>query len=128
MQKVQYCVAVLPETGRPNVYFEIGLAVGLAKQVAVFAGRSTSLPNDVADLTYSRADLNDNTAVGKFLDVFLHHSKQRPRTGAGRQQSSHRLTEQEYSTFSRHIAQATGRELEQIVLDVFRKAGYVVSA
>jgi nucleoside 2-deoxyribosyltransferase len=54
--------AALKETNSPNVYLELGYALGLQRPTIVISDAS-SLPADLADLLWIKAPLNDRTAI-----------------------------------------------------------------
>src|ERR1035437_4580633 len=65
-------IAILtPESPSPNVLFEIGCAYGLQKQLLIMAPRGVSLPTDIQELQYIRADAQNREALSFALDQAL---------------------------------------------------------
>lgn len=120
--------AVLPARFSPNAYFEIGLAVGLSKPIAVFAEAGTELPSDLAGLTYCRAALRDALEIGRFLDVFLKHHRKEPTRSASRSKRAvPKLSRSAAAKARAALAASRGYAVEALLRDLFSQVGYVVS-
>ena len=120
--------AVLPSRPSPNAYLEIGLAVGLAKPVALFAEIGAELPSDLAGLTYCRAGLQDGPELARFLSVFLKHYPKKARPISSRpRRSAAKLGEAQAARARNLLGAAHGLELEKLISDLLSEVGYVVS-
>jgi len=83
--------AALKETNSPNVYLELGYALGLQRPTIVISD-APSLPADLADLLWIKAPLNDRAAIEFQLRAALQNidglrlrrQKKRPRDSSKR--------------------------------------------
>ena len=72
IERADLFIAILtPESPSPNVLFEIGCAYGLQKQLLIMAPRGVSLPTDIQELQYIRADAQNREALSFALDQAL---------------------------------------------------------
>jgi hypothetical protein len=119
------CV-VTPSTLSANTAFEMGLAVGISKNVLVFAPLGSTLPSDVVGITYCSAALDDNRAIGKFLDAFLAHGRT-PITSDEPSVKRHRLPPAEAKRMRGELAHASGKRFEQLVKQLFEASGFIAA-
>jgi hypothetical protein len=69
ISKADLVVAVLQETNRPQVYLELGCALGLGRPTAIISTAS-ALPMDLSDLLWIKAPLDDRNALTFQLKAF----------------------------------------------------------
>jgi Restriction endonuclease len=106
--------------------FEIGIAIGMAKQVVAFAPLGTALPNDLLGITYCSAALDDRLGIATFLDAFLAHGRTK-RWGKAGEVTVPKLTKAQSRDLRRQLARVHGSAFEAAVRDLFDLAGYVAS-
>ena len=71
--------AVLQEQNSPDVYLELGYALGLGRPIVVI-GESTTLPAGASDQFWIRATLNDRRALSFQIQAFLENLiREKPR-------------------------------------------------
>jgi hypothetical protein len=124
--RADFCLAVLPNQPSPNAFIEIGLALGLAKPLALLVDRDVQLPSDLSGLTYIRAPLSNRPAIALYLDAFLAHY-QSPKASRIAKGAANRLSKADYDATTLQISAARGQALEGAVREMFGRAGYVVA-
>jgi len=73
------CVVIPRGVETPNIYFELGIAIGFQKPVLLFVEPGVDITADLASLDYLRATLTDQPAIDFNLDAFLDHFPRRPK-------------------------------------------------
>jgi hypothetical protein len=72
IKRADLILAILtPESPTQNVLFEIGCAYGLQKQLLIMAPHGVTLPTDIQELQYIRADAQNREALSFAIDQAL---------------------------------------------------------
>jgi hypothetical protein len=119
------CV-VAPAALSANAAFELGLAVGVAKTVVVFAPLGAAIPSDLAGITYCSAALDDRTGIRRYLEAFLAHGRSRL-TPDQPSAKRNRLSPAQSKSLRKRLAHESGVRFEQLVKELFEASGYIAS-
>jgi hypothetical protein len=71
MRSASFVCAVLPAKQSANIFFEIGLALGLGRPVFTIAEESADIPVPIERLPYVKASLADIDSIRFHLEAFL---------------------------------------------------------
>ena len=130
IKRTDLFIAILtPESPSPNVLFEIGCAYGLQKQLLIMAPRGASLPTDIQELQYIRADAQNREALSFALDQALAPKKSSPQRKTTVEKTKP-LGKKVEPLLARLHAQPQPREVEllQIVADALKESGALTVA
>jgi restriction endonuclease len=128
-----FLCAFMPHGSVPkNLAFELGIGVGLGRPLLIFAEPGAESPFGLDDSVYIRTALMDRKVVNAHLDAFLRHARRarsRPKfTLPSRRRVIDRVTALRDLNSTLRSGRAGGREFEKFVADLFKRAGYTVSA
>ena len=127
MRDADLIVAVVVAESSPNVFFELGLAQGLGKQLLLLVSpKFGQLPSDLAGRLYVRAEPDNCEAIGFALDQLLAASGRKPERRRKPAPSEHALggeVDRYLDLLQKRGAELTGRELEELVVDVLKASG-----
>jgi hypothetical protein len=127
IKEADLMIAVISAQAPPNVFFEIGIAHALKKPfLLLISPQYGHLPSDLVGTFYLRTDPENREAIGFALDQSLPKIEKRISRPQKRIQKGTLLgdnAEQFLSLIQEKGSQLKGRELEQLVADVLRKAG-----
>ena len=132
IDEAQFVCAVLAGAHRPNVIFEIGIAVGRRIPVLAFVEPGIDLPLHLQNLSFVRTEPQDKQAIGLYLDAFLEHASPAALTPRPKTVRPRRLTDTSWAVdrlkrLEEQSVSSRGAELERLVADLFAAAGAPVS-
>ncbi len=120
-------IAVISTESSPNVFFELGLAQGLGKQILLLVSPEYGqLPSNLAGRVYVRADPDNREAIGFALDQIQASSQRKPHKSPRPRPTERALGNQvdRYLNLVRERGpEMTGTELEQLVVDLLKASG-----
>jgi hypothetical protein len=125
IKQADLIVAVVPEHASPNVFFELGMAHAMKKPLLILVSPNFgTLPSDISETLYLRIDPDNRSALSFALDQCIQRLE-RPAPRPRKEKKEEVSFGREAGRFlpEIHDKQITGRELENIVAEVFRMAG-----
>ena len=120
-------VAVIPEDYSPNVFFELGLAHALKKQLLMIVSPELKeIPSDIVGKMYLRSEPNNRDAIAFALNQLIASQGQRTFRRRTHQIEGHPLgdlADQYLMKLQVKGDSLRGRELEEIVAEILRASG-----
>lgn len=130
-----FVCAVVPSASEyESVLFEMGVARGKGRPMLVFVDFGVYLPHLLREVPYSRARLEDSSAIEAHIGAFLEHSDEDVARGTSEEDTAASVARtKRVDTSSAALAlmafeAGNPTNLENVVRELFRDAGMVTSA
>lgn len=135
LRRSDFVSCILPANPQPNLFFELGIAMGLSKPLLLFAESSWNVPFDLHSQPFIAADLISSEELDKFLDAFIRTLPPSPpkkrknvERKSPRKASVWRGLRSELSLIQSSSPTAPERRMEELIKRAFQWAGFSVTA
>ena len=122
LRKSSLFIAFLSEESSQNVMFELGYALGAAKQVLLVCRSGARIPSDIASLQYISFDESDPSSLSFLIEGIRKKTESvktyEPQLRDAKSTLERMLNDGEY------LEQVSPREFEEVVAEYFKELGF----
>ena len=128
IRKSDFVFVILDSKTNPNLYFEIGLAVGLKKPIFMIVDNRVDIPFDLREIVYVKTTLDDIEKIEFALDQFLYQvPKKRRYPHKEKKKLEIFLDASVFINQIESLSGFNGLEIERYIANLFEKNENIIS-